>query len=142
MTNGDDNSFEPGISADGRYVTYRSDATDLVSGDGNGEADVFVSDRARHATTRITDGNDFSFEPGISADGRYVTYSSYATDLVPGDGDDEPDVFPVGTQHRPHHARQQWHRLQHGHGDLGGRQLRHLLVLRARPGPRRHQRNV
>ncbi|MCK5377269.1 MAG: PD40 domain-containing protein, partial [Acidobacteria bacterium] len=85
-------SEDPSISADGRYVAFRSAASDLVEGDGNGVGDVFVRDLHRGATIRIsvdTEGGDADGESNtqsISADGRVVAFSSHATDLINGDG--------------------------------------------------------
>jgi Tol biopolymer transport system component len=87
------------ISADGRYVAFLSSATNLVSGDNNGNADVFVHDRQTAITTRVSissggaEANGSSYEPVISADGRYVAFHSYATNLVSGDTNGERDVF-------------------------------------------------
>jgi len=92
-------SFSPAISASGRYVVFWSYASNLVPGDTNGLPDIFVRDRLTGATTRVnvaTDGaqaNGFSFSPAISADGRYVTYDSGASSLVPGDTNNVDDVF-------------------------------------------------
>lgn len=90
-TEANDNSGSPSLSADGRYVAYGSDATNLVPGDTNGVIDIFVFDRYTNMTERVsvasdgTQANDHSAEPSISADGRFVTYSSGASSLVPGD---------------------------------------------------------
>jgi Tol biopolymer transport system component len=93
-------SQNPSISADGRYVAFTSDATNLVPGDTNGREDVFVHDRQAGTTERVSldsggaQGNDLSdFSPSISADGRYVAFMSYATNLVPGDTNGVFDVF-------------------------------------------------
>ena len=92
-------SEDPSISADGRYVAFRSAASDLVEGDGNGVGDVFVRDLHRGATIRIsvdTEGGDADGESNtqsISADGRVVAFSSHATDLINGDGNGVADVF-------------------------------------------------
>ncbi len=93
-------SFGPSISADGRYVAFRSDASDLVVGDGNGFPDFFVRDLQTVYTTRVSvdtaggDQNASSFgSPSISADGRYVAFGSLASDLVAGDGNGAVDVF-------------------------------------------------
>ena len=91
----------PSISADGRYVAFESDASNLVPGDTNGVPDTFVRDRLSGTTERVsvsTDGeqaNDTSTDYGtsISADGRYVAFYSYAINLVPGDTNGVPDVF-------------------------------------------------
>jgi Tol biopolymer transport system component len=89
------NSSNPSISADGRYVAFHSDATNLVPGDTNAIADVFVHDRATGTTTRVSvgsAGNQVAGRfgmgaPSISADGRYVAFSGYAAALVPGSND-------------------------------------------------------
>ncbi|MBZ0320392.1 MAG: hypothetical protein K8L91_28525 [Anaerolineae bacterium] len=87
------------ISANGRYVAFESTATNLVSGDTNGEVDVFVHDRQTNTTTRVsvaaggTQGNDPSNTPTISADGRFVAFESFATNLVSGDTNGQYDVF-------------------------------------------------
>ena len=92
-------SSEPAISGDGRYVAFRSFATNLVPGDTNGDSDVFVHDRQTGGTTRVSvssagvEGNDSSSAPAISGDGRYVSFSSSASNLVPGDTNGFIDVF-------------------------------------------------
>ncbi|MEA2000282.1 MAG: cadherin domain-containing protein, partial [Actinomycetota bacterium] len=89
---GDGGSSDPAISADGRYVAFWSDATNLVDGDSNTFSDVFVHDRQTGSTTRvsvhsdgITQGDGTSFSPDISADGRYVAFHSHGTNLVDTD---------------------------------------------------------
>ncbi|MBK8019838.1 MAG: hypothetical protein IPK19_00100 [Chloroflexi bacterium] len=88
-----------GLSADGRYVVFRSTASNLVSGDTNNANDVFVHDRQTHQTTRISvasDGaqsNGFSGEGDISGDGRYVAFESGANNLVASDTNNTFDVF-------------------------------------------------
>ena len=92
-------SFHPAISADGRYVTFCSWASNLVPGDTNGVQDVFLRDRQTNTTTRLsvasdgTQGNDGSGLPSISADGRYVAFVSGASNLVPGDTNGTGDIF-------------------------------------------------
>jgi Tol biopolymer transport system component len=93
VTDGNDGSYEPSISADGRYVAFASFASDLVAGDTNAAEDVFVWDRTTGTTTRVTDGDGGSFDPSISGDGRLVAFTSAATDLVPGDVGGRDDVF-------------------------------------------------
>ena len=89
----------PAISADGRYVAYASVASNLVPGDTNGVLDVFVFDRQTDTTERVsvasdgTEANGLSVRPAISADGRYVTYTSDASNLVPGDTNGAIDIF-------------------------------------------------
>jgi Tol biopolymer transport system component len=92
-------SLAPSISADGRYVAFHSDATNLVSGVTNGTTHIFVHDRQTGATTRVsvasdgTEGNSVSIKPSISADGRYVAFQSIATNLVSGDTNGTQDIF-------------------------------------------------
>ena len=95
------NSVFPVLSADGRFVAFLSSADNLVPGDTNGADDVFVHDRLKGKTTRVsvdsagTQGNagtDFG-RIGISADARYVAFTSYASNLVPGDTNARRDVF-------------------------------------------------
>lgn len=87
------------MSADGRWVTYTSWASNLVAGDTNGTGDVFVWDRVSGVTQRVSvasDGsqaNGSSYPPSVSADGRWVTYYSDASDLVAGDTNGSTDVF-------------------------------------------------
>jgi Tol biopolymer transport system component len=95
----DGSSFAPAVSADGRYVAFASDASDLVDGDGNSTTDVFVVDRTNGTTERVSvstgggEANDLSTAPAITADGRYVAFTSAASDLVTGDGNSTTDVF-------------------------------------------------
>ena len=92
-------SLAPAISGDGRYVAFVSDASNLVAGDTNRVRDVFVNDRQTGETTRVSVGpggaeaNGDSFAPAISGDGRYVVFSSAASNLVPGDSNGVDDVF-------------------------------------------------
>ena len=92
-------SSDPAISADGRYVAFTSVATNLVAGDTNGRADVFVRDRQTGTTTRVSldsgggEADADCLHPSLSADGRLVGFVSAATDLVAGDGNGVSDVF-------------------------------------------------
>jgi Tol biopolymer transport system component len=92
-------SLAGGISASGRYVAYSSDAPNLVPHDTNSSSDVFVYDRTRHRVTRVSvssrgrQANGPSGGPAISANGRYVAFSSTATNLVAGDTNGLSDVF-------------------------------------------------
>lgn len=85
-------SGDPAISADGRFVAFSSDATNLVPGDTNAQTDVFLRDRASGTTTRISvstnggEADSASFFPSLSRDGRFVSFQSSATNLVPGTG--------------------------------------------------------
>jgi Tol biopolymer transport system component len=103
-TQGNDWSYAPSISADGRSVAFESDATNLVAGDTNGVSDIFLHDTHNDETTRIslasdgTQGNDWSYAPSISADGRYVAFQSAASNLVADDTNGVSDIFLHDTQ--------------------------------------------
>ncbi len=100
---GDRHSLLPTISGDGRFVAFYSDSLNLVPGDTNGVMDVFVHDRQTGTTTRVSvdsSGSQGDFDSGntntnasISADGRFVAFDSYATNLVSGDTNGRGDVF-------------------------------------------------
>ena len=96
---GDGDSRAPSISANGRFVAFRSAATNLVGGDTNASLDVFVGDRRTGKTKRVSvssagvQGNSFSESPSISADGRFVAFESAATNLVGNDSNGFRDVF-------------------------------------------------
>lgn len=95
----DGNSSVPSVSHDGRFVAFQSAATNLVDGDTNDVYDVFVYDRTTGATTRVSvdsagaEADGASWQPSISADGRYVAFTSAATNLVDGDTNAVSDVF-------------------------------------------------
>jgi Tol biopolymer transport system component len=86
-------------SADGRFLAFTSSASSLVPGDTNGVYDVFVHDRWRGTIERVSvgpgsvQGNGESGAATISADGRFVAFDSSASNLVPGDTNEEDDVF-------------------------------------------------
>jgi Tol biopolymer transport system component len=92
-------SYDGHLSANGRYVAFMSEATNLVPGDTNLAEDVFVHDRASGTTERVsvasngTEANGDSYLPSISADGRYVAFVSTATNLVTGDTNQSADMF-------------------------------------------------
>lgn len=87
------------FSSNGRYVAYSSAATNVVAGDTNGQLDVFVFDALTLTTVRVSvtnagaQANDDSYVSSISPDGRYVYFSSYASNLVAGDTNATADVF-------------------------------------------------
>jgi Tol biopolymer transport system component len=87
------------ISATGRFVAFSDNAPNLVEGDRNFRYDVYVRDRVRGETTRVSvgfagaEGNDDSFFPSISANGRFVAFASLASNLVPGDRNHRGDIF-------------------------------------------------
>jgi Tol biopolymer transport system component len=97
--NGGSPYVTPSISADGRYVAFVSQATNLVTGDTNGSDDIFVRDRQAGTTERVSvatggaQANSDSLDPSISADGRYVAFDSSATNLVSGDSNGADDIF-------------------------------------------------
>jgi cold shock CspA family protein len=95
----DDDSDSPAISSDGQFVAFRSDATNLVANDTNNNSDIFVHDRQTDSTERISSAtggaqaNGDSFFPAISSDGRFVAFTSEASNLVAGDTNNKADVF-------------------------------------------------
>lgn len=89
------------ISADGRYIAFSSEASNLVANDTNGTVDVFVYDRVGGTTQRVSvasgggQAGAVSDQPSISADGRYIAFRSFATNLI-GAGNDtnnRSDIF-------------------------------------------------
>ncbi len=93
-------NIDPGsISADGRFITFGSTASNLVKDDENAVADVFVRDRVAGTTTRVSvssagdEANGSSRDPSISGDGRYVAFTSDATNLFGADGNADQDIF-------------------------------------------------
>lgn len=98
-TQGNAMSLHCAISGDGRYVAFESRASNLVPGDTNNCYDIYIHDRQTSQTTRVsmapdgTQGNSTSAGPAISANGHYVTFSSMASNLVPGDTNGTVDVF-------------------------------------------------
>jgi Tol biopolymer transport system component len=92
-------SYCPSLSADGRFVAFHSFDGNLVSGDTNGAMDAFVHDRQTGETWRVSldvnggEGDESSWDPALSADGRYVAFMSSATNLVPGDTNGVDDIF-------------------------------------------------
>ena len=93
---GDRNSTDPAISADGLFVTFQSEARNLVPGDENGGTDpsagrdIFVYDLVNDTIERVSlrdnggESNQASGNPSISGDGRYVAFESSANNLVSG----------------------------------------------------------
>ncbi|MDQ3064730.1 MAG: hypothetical protein M3Q36_00460 [bacterium] len=98
------NNFRPSVSSDGRYVSFYSVASNFVAGDTNTFRDVFIKDTQTAAVTRLstdssgTESNGQSYFPKISADGRYVSFESGASNLVAGDTNGLFDVFRKDTQ--------------------------------------------
>jgi Tol biopolymer transport system component len=98
-TEGNGFSFIASLSDNGRFVAFGSDASNLVPDDGNGTSDVFVKDlrtgevALASADASGNEGNGFSVEPSLSANGRFVAFQSFASNLAPGDTDADVDVF-------------------------------------------------
>jgi Tol biopolymer transport system component len=96
---GNNGSENGSISGDGRFITFESDATNLVAGDTNDNVDVFVRDRLARKTTRVSissrgvQANGESRAPSISGNGRFVVFYSYATNLAADGNPDGGAVF-------------------------------------------------
>src|SRR5262245_52605915 len=92
-------SVGPSPSQNGRYIAFSSYATDLVPGDTNGAPDVFVRDRLTGITERVSvdsagnQANGPSLFPFLTPDARFVAFTSWATNLVPGDTNKVADHF-------------------------------------------------
>ena len=144
-------SQQPAVSGDGRFVAFSSDASNLVDGDTNAAADVFVRDAAAGTTTRVSvgdagaQGDGGSYDPAVSGDGRFVVFSSDASNLVAGDtnnarmcscgtggGDDDPGER---RQRRGAGRRRQLRPC-----GLGGRSLRRVLLGGVEPRGGGHER--
>ncbi len=97
---------DPSISPDGRFVAFSSEASNLVPGDTNNKEDIFVRDLSTNTTIRVSisdagnEGNGLSYHPSISADGRFVAFSSDAANLVPGDTNSR-DIFVAHLTNAP-----------------------------------------
>lgn len=99
-TPGNNLSRDPSVSGNGRYVAFYSIADNLVAGDTNGLADVFVKDLANGSIRRAsTDGagaqvtDSGSFFPSVSNTGEHVAFTSWSASLVSGDTNNKGDVF-------------------------------------------------
>jgi Tol biopolymer transport system component len=93
-------SSNPAISPDGNFVIFESAATNLVAGDTNGVQDLFLKDLRTGEVVRISTDSDGAQATGgesaifsVSSDGRFVVFSSLATNLVPGDTNGQRDIF-------------------------------------------------
>ena len=111
---GNDDSFDPSVSSDGRFVAFESDADNLVDGDNNGVRDIFlhdrdpdgngVFDRGNSSTTRLPVGlggveaNNASFDPQFSGNDRFIVFESLANNLVEGDNNNALDIFVYDLQ--------------------------------------------
>lgn len=95
-----ESGYDAAISADGRYIAFNSGGSNLVPNDTNDEYDIFVRDQIAGTTERVSltyDGNqsdnDASTGIDISADGRYVVFSTPASNMVPNDTNSAYDIF-------------------------------------------------
>jgi Tol biopolymer transport system component len=104
---GNGDSFNPSFSADGRFVAFISSAEDLVPNDTNGATDVFLRDLVGETTSLISvnamgktsgDGSSGVFPARINGEGRFVAFSSFASDLVAADDNGHLDVFVRDTR--------------------------------------------
>jgi len=92
-------SYAPSISDDGRFVAFESRANNLISGDSNGSSDIYLHDTSNDETTRVSvssgdsQGNNASYSPSLSGDGRFIVFQSYASNLVAGDSNARADIF-------------------------------------------------
>lgn len=92
----------PSLSDDGRFVVFDSESTNLVPGDTNAAADIFVHDMITGSTTRVSVASDgsqsqdryhYSTGPVISHDGRFVAFTSWSTNFVSDDTNAVGDIF-------------------------------------------------
>lgn len=98
------NGSNGAMSSDGRYVAFTSTLGTLVAGDSNGVKDVFLRDTVMGTTVRVSlselgaELNAASDNPVVSRDGRFVAFTSSATNAVAGDTNANDDVFVRDTQ--------------------------------------------
>ncbi len=99
---GNFHSMVPAISYDGGVVVFQSSSTNLVTGDTNGSQDIFAMERLTHTLSRVSEGgtsgsplqaNSNSYEPAISANGLFISFSSDASNLVGSDTNSVSDIF-------------------------------------------------
>lgn len=121
-------SYQPCISAQGKHVAFVSEASNLVANDTNNAPDVFVWDRTSGkiemaSRNGVTFGNDASFQPSISRDGRYVAYMSYASNLHYNDPNGWADIYvydhTTGNSQRASVGYSVWS-LEQPNGDCSG----------------------
>jgi Tol biopolymer transport system component len=92
-------SGTPGWSADGRYIIFESEASNLVSGDTNGVRDIFIKDLTTGAVQRVStsgsgvQANKESGNGSLSSNGQYAVFVSAATNLTSGDSNGVADIF-------------------------------------------------
>ena len=103
-TEGNNISYQPSISSNGRYVAFGSEASNLISNDTNNASDIFRHDTQTGNTIRVNvnsagqQSNAFSSSSRISADGRYISFYSTSSNLVANDTNSNSDIFRHDTQ--------------------------------------------
>jgi hypothetical protein len=101
---GNDTSMVRGLSANGQYLLFESNATNLIADDTNGQTDLFVYNRVNNQVRRVNvsatggEANANTFASELSADGQYVSFTSGATNLIPNDTNGADDIFVVEWQ--------------------------------------------
>lgn len=99
LANADSYSPQITMNSTGRYVVFESAASNLVSGDTNGEQDVFRRDRTSKETVLVSANSAGNFAHGssgnasMSVDGNLVVFESTGTDIVSGDSNNAKDIF-------------------------------------------------
>jgi hypothetical protein len=100
---GNGSSDNPRLSGNGRFVVFRSFATDLVEGGAGSHSGIFLHDLETGTTRPLTPGaanpgeaENWCFSPVINADATAVAFTTAASDLLGGDFNDRLDVFTVG----------------------------------------------
>jgi Tol biopolymer transport system component len=111
---GDQDSDTPSISADGRFVAFESNADDLSADDDNAQLNIFVRDTQTGTTTLVSradgpsgaggDTGSYTYGFAISANGRFVTFESSATNLTLDDDKTFSDVFRRDVRGGPPHC--------------------------------------
>jgi hypothetical protein len=98
-TRGNNGSYSPSISDNGRFIAFSSASTNFVQGDNNFNNDIFVHDRVDVATKLISvatsgaHGNGYSGEPSINNNGSLVAFESDSSNLIPNDSNGWTDIF-------------------------------------------------
>lgn len=100
---GDRLSDSAAVSFDGHFIAFKSEATNLVTGDTNNTDDIFLRDMRTGTLRRVNTASDGSeannagfgwlHRPSMSADGRYIAFDSFSTNLVPDDSNNTDDIF-------------------------------------------------
>ncbi len=126
---GNAQSLGPSMSTDGRWIAFYSAAANLVSGDSNGLGDVFVHDRETGETKRVSvssggaQANGQGSVPSLSPEGRFVAFSTSASNLVGGDSNGVSDVFLHDT------LSGQTYLISHNAGGAAGNNYSYLPAL-------------